>query len=76
MNGGWDMATKRLALILAREKLGYSKSAVALAAKITPQRYRRIEANIKVLVDVEEAYRIANFLGYEHPKEIFLLINV
>lgn len=65
------MTKKRLALILAREKLGFSKSAVALAAGISAQRYRRIEASYDVTVDVEEAYRIANFLGYEHPKEIF-----
>lgn len=70
------MATKRLALIMAREKLGVSKSAVAFATGIAPQRYRRIEANIGVKVDVEEAYKIATFLGYEHPKEIFLPINV
>jgi transcriptional regulator with XRE-family HTH domain len=68
------MAAKRLALIMAREKLGFSKSTVALATGITPQRYRRIEASSDVKVDVEEAYRIANFLGYEHPKEIFCLI--
>lgn len=70
------MATKRLALILAREKLGVSKSTVAFATGIAPQRYRRIEASIEVKVDVEEAYKIAKFLGYEHPKEIFLPIDV
>lgn len=70
------LATKRLALIMAREKRGVSKSTVAIATGITPQRYRRIEASIDVKVDVEEAYKIAIFLGYEHPKEIFLPINV
>jgi transcriptional regulator with XRE-family HTH domain len=73
---GDGMATKRLALILAREKLGLSKSAVAAATEISAQRYRRIESNVEVRVDVEEAYRIANFLGYEHPKDIFLPIYV
>nr|WP_092074441.1 helix-turn-helix transcriptional regulator [Dendrosporobacter quercicolus]NSL49687.1 helix-turn-helix transcriptional regulator [Dendrosporobacter quercicolus DSM 1736]SDM95220.1 Helix-turn-helix [Dendrosporobacter quercicolus] len=70
------MAIKRLAFILAREKLGLSKSAVAAATGISAQRYRRIEGNIEVRVDIEEAYKIANFLGYEHPKSIFLSINV
>jgi transcriptional regulator with XRE-family HTH domain len=66
------MGVKRLALIIARERLGFSKSKMALAAGITAQRYRRIEANSNVKVDVGEAYRIANILGYEHPKDIFL----
>lgn len=70
------MTKKRLALILARERRGLSKSAVANALGISAQRYRRIEANCDVKVDVEEAYKIANFLGYEHPKELFISKNV
>ena len=66
------MIKKRLTLILAREKLGFSKKEVALATGIEPQRYNRIEANSNVKVSIEEAYKIANFLGYEHPKDIFL----
>lgn len=62
---------KRLNLILAREQLGLSKAAVALGVGIPSQRYRRIEADSNVKVDIEEAYLIANFLGHEHPKELF-----
>ena len=70
------MSTKRLALILARERLGLAKSQVALSVGITAQRYRRIEADVHVKVDVEEAYRIAKVLGHEHPRELFLLSYV
>lgn len=70
------MTKKRLALILAREERGFTKSEVARAIGITEQRYRRIEASTDVKVHIEEAYRIAAFLGYEHPKAIFLPSNV
>ncbi len=63
---------KRIGLILAREKLGYSKKTVAKEAGIDRQRYGRIESGEADRVDVNEAYKIANSLGCEHPKEIFL----
>lgn len=67
------MTKKRLALILARERMNLSKIEVARRIGIDKQRYRRIELSYTVSVTVEEAYRIANLLGYEHPKELFIL---
>lgn len=63
---------KRMGLIYAREYRNLSKKQVADATGIEYQRYKRIESDTHVRVDVEEAYRIAAFLGNEHPKEIFL----
>jgi transcriptional regulator with XRE-family HTH domain len=63
---------KRLELILAREAAGYTKKEVALGADIEEQRYRRIENNTAVMVDVDEAYRIARFLKQAHPALIFV----
>lgn len=67
---------KRIGLIVAREIKGLTKRQVAEESGIDPQRYQRIEADENVKVDVEEAYRIANVLGYKHPDEIFLTNDV
>jgi len=67
---------KRLGLVLAREKKNLSKKDIAIGSSIEYQRYKRIETDANVKVDIEEAYRIANFLGYNHPGEIFLKASV
>jgi len=50
------MDIKQFGINIGARKVRGSKSAVVLATGIAPQRYRRIEANIEVQVDVEEAY--------------------
>ncbi|WP_378955423.1 helix-turn-helix transcriptional regulator [Pelosinus sp. sgz500959] len=67
---------KRIGLIMVRERLGYSKKAVAAGANIDRQRYGRIESGDADSVDISEAYSIARFLGFDHPYEIFLSENV
>lgn len=66
------MTKKRLALILARERIHLRKSEMARELGMSTQKYRRIELSYDTKVTVEEAYQIANFLGYEHPKELFI----
>ena len=66
------MTKKRLRLILAREMMNLTKIDVAKQLGIEPQRYKRIELGYNSRVTVEEAYMIANFFGYEHPKELFI----
>ena len=67
---------KRFGLIMARMSKGLTKKQVADGAEVEYQRYNRIEADTNVKVDVEEAYKIAAFLGEEHPKDIFLTFDV
>jgi len=67
---------KRIGLIMAREVKGLTKKQVALGSQIDCQRYQRIESDANVKIDIEEAYRVANFLGYKHPDDIFLPIGV
>lgn len=67
---------KRIGLVIAREKKGYTKKTVAEGTGINRQRYGRIESGEAENVDISEAYEIAKFLGYSHPEEIFLPKNV